>query len=41
VETAFCAPEGFEFGGGIELPNAADEDSVGGGGCLVVVEDGF
>ena len=41
VESAFSAAEGFEFGGGGELPGAADEDSVGGDCALEVVEKGF
>ncbi len=41
VEFAFSAAEGFKFGGGFELPSAADEDSVGGGCALKLVEEGF
>ncbi len=41
VESAFFSPEGVEFGGGFELPGAADEDSVGGGCVMKVVEEGF
>ena len=41
VEAAISTTEGFEFGGGFELPSATDEDSVGGGCALEVVEKGF
>ena len=40
-ESAFSAAEGFEFGGGFELPGATDEDSVGGDCALEIVEEGF
>jgi hypothetical protein len=41
METAFPAAEGFEFGGGIELPSATDEYSVGDDCTSEVVEEGF
>ena len=40
VEAAFCAAEGYEFDGGLQHPSAADEDAVGGGCALEVVEEG-
>lgn len=41
VESAFSAPEGFEVGGGFELPGTADEDAVGCGCALEIVEEDF
>jgi hypothetical protein len=41
MESAFSAAEGLEFGGGFELPGAADEDSVSGGCAMEVVEECF
>ena len=41
VKSAFSAAEGYEFGGGFELPRTTDEDSVCGGCALEVVEEGI
>lgn len=41
VESAFSAAERIEFGGRFELSITPDEDSVGGGYAMEVVEKGF
>ncbi len=41
MEAAFSAAEGFEFGGGVKLPCAADLNAVGGCRALEVMEEGF
>ncbi len=41
MEASFSSAECFQFGGGIELPGSGDEDSVGLGYPLEIIEEGF